>query len=60
MRSYELPCHAVALVHIAEGVVTTEAVTVHNSFHQTANVKETDLVLKEQLNGFLVGSVGCC
>ena len=36
MCPHELPCHAVALVHIAEGVVAAEAVAVHDGFHQTA------------------------
>ena len=57
MRSYELPCHAVTLVHIAKGIVPAKAVAVHDCLHQTANVEETDLVLKEESDGFLVGTV---
>ena len=58
MCAHELPCHAVALVHIAEGIVPAKAVAVHDGLHQTANVEETDLVLKEEPDGFLVGTVG--
>ena len=58
MRSYKFPCHAVTLVHIAEGIVPAKAVAVHDCFHKTTNVEETDLVLKEEPDGFLVGTVG--
>ena len=58
MRSYKFPCHAVTLVLIAKGIVPTKAVAVHDSLHQTADVEEADLILKEELDGLLVGTVG--
>ena len=58
MCAHELSCHAVALVHIREAVVAAEAVAVHDSLHQTADVAEADLILEEELDGLLVGTVG--
>ena len=58
MRSYKFPCHAVALVHIAEGILAAKAVAVHDCFHQTANIEEANFVLKEELDSFLIGTVG--
>lgn len=58
MRSYKFPCHAVALVHIAEGIPAAKAVAVHDCFHQTANIEEANFVLKEELDSFLIGTVG--
>lgn len=58
MCSHKFPCHAVTLVHIAEGVVAAKAVAVHDGFHQTADIEKTDLILEEQLDGFFVGTIG--
>ncbi len=58
MCSHECAGHTVTLIHIREAVVTAEAVAVHDSLHQTADVEEADLILKEELDGLLVGTVG--
>lgn len=58
MCAHELSCHAVALVHIAEGILAAKAVAVHDCFHQTANIEEANFVLKEELDSFLIGTVG--
>ena len=57
MRSYKFPCHAVALVHIAEGILAAKAVAVHDCFHQTANIEEANFVLKEELDSFLLSLI---
>ena len=56
--SHEGAGHAVALVHIREAVAAAEAVAIHDGLHQTADVEETDLVLKEEPDGLLVSTVG--
>ena len=58
MCSHECAGHTVTLIHIREAVVAAEAVAVHDSLHQTADVEEADLILKEELDGLLVGTVG--
>ena len=58
MCSHECAGHTVTLIHIREAVAAAEAVAVHDSLHQTADVEEADLILEEELDGLLVGTVG--
>ena len=58
MCPHECARHAVALVYVCQRIVAAKAVAIHNSLHQAADIQKADLVLKEQLNGFLVGTVG--
>ena len=58
MRSHKGAGHLVALIHIGQGVVAAKAVAVHNSLHQTADIEEADLILEEELDCLLVGTVG--
>lgn len=57
MCSHECTGHTVTLIHIREAVVAAKAVAVHDSLHQMADVEEADLILKEELDGLLVGTV---
>ena len=58
MRSHKGAGHLVALIHIGQGVIAAKAVAVHDCFHQTANIEEANFVLKEELDSFLIGTVG--
>lgn len=58
MCSHKFPCHAVTLIHIAEGVVAAKAVAVHDGLHQTADIEKTNLIFQKQLDGFFVGTIG--
>ena len=58
MRSHKGTGHLVALIHIGQGVIAAKAVAVHNSLHQSADVEEADLILEEELDCLLVGTIG--
>ena len=58
VRSHKGAGHLVALIHIGQGVIAAKAVAVHNSLHQTADIEEADLILEEELDCLLVGTVG--
>ena len=57
MGFYIIARHAVAVIHILQGIIPAKAVAVHHAFHQAANIQKADLILQEQAHSFLVGTV---